>query len=73
MEELKEAELEIIRTCQRKRSPEEFSSLQKGQNVRQTSRIYKLNPVLDDGVLRVGGQFSRVAMPEKSKHPAILT
>ena len=73
VEEMKEAELEIIRICQRKRFPEEFSSLEKGEHVRRTSHIYKLNPVLDDGVLRVGGRLSRAAMPEEAKHPAILT
>lgn len=73
MEEVREAELEIIRSCQRKRFQEEFSSLLKNQNVKQTSHIYKLNPKLDNGILRVGGRLSRAAMPEESKHPIILT
>lgn len=72
VEELKEAELEIVRSCQRKRFPEELSSLFKNQPVKRTSHLYKLNPVLDDGVLRVGGRLSRAAMPEESKHPIIL-
>ncbi len=71
VEKLREAKLEIIRSCQRKRLPEEFSSLLKNQTVKQTSHIYKLNLVLDSGVLRVGGRFSRSAMPEDSKHPVI--
>ncbi|MBN3311325.1 ZN675 protein, partial [Amia calva] len=29
--------------------------------------------ILQDGVLRVGGRLSRAAMPEESKHPAILS
>ena len=40
--------------------------------MKRTSHIYKLNPVLEDGVLRVGGRLSRAAMPEEAKHPAIL-
>ena len=43
--ELREAELEIIRSCQRKIF-QEFSSLQKRQNVKLTSHIYNLNPFL---------------------------
>ncbi len=51
VDELKEAELESIRICQRKKFPDEFSRVQREQNVKQTSHINKLNPVLDDGVL----------------------
>lgn len=40
--------------------------------MKRTSHIYKLNPVLEDGVLRVGGRLSRAAMPEEAKHPVIL-
>ncbi len=72
VEELKKAELDIICYCQRQRYPDEFSILQKGEQVKRNSHIYKLNPVLEDGVLRVGGRLSRAAMPEEAKHPAIL-
>lgn len=48
MEELREAKLEVIRSCQKKRFPEEFYSLQKGLNGKLTSHIYKLNLVLDE-------------------------
>jgi len=70
--ELKKAELEVIRYCQRKRYSDEISSLQKGENVKKNSHIYKLNPILEDGVIRVGGRLSRAVMPEETKHPAIL-
>lgn len=72
VDDLKEAELEIIRHCQRKKFQEEINSLQKGEPVKRSSHIYKLNPVLQDGILRVGGRLNRAAMPEESKHPAIL-
>ena len=41
-------------------------------NIKRSSHIYKLNPVLQDGILRVGDRLNRAAMPEESKHPAIL-
>ncbi|KAG1936405.1 hypothetical protein F2P79_018737 [Pimephales promelas] len=72
IEELRKAEMEIIKFCQRRRFPGEFNSLRKGESVKRTSHIYKLNPILEDGVLRVGGRLSRAAMPEEAKHPAIL-
>ena len=49
------------------------SDLQSGRNVRRNSCIFKLSPVLKDGILRVGGRLSRAALPEDEKHPAILT
>lgn len=72
MDDLTEAEEEIIHHCQRKKFQEEISSLQRGDSVKRSSHIYKLNPILEDEVLRVGGRLNRAAMPEESKHPAIL-
>ncbi|CAM4597167.1 unnamed protein product [Leuciscus chuanchicus] len=72
MGEIREAEIEIIMFCQRRRFSEEFSCLRKGEGVKRNSHVYKLNPILEDGVLRVGGRLSKAAMPEESKHPAIL-
>ncbi|KAK2920579.1 hypothetical protein Q8A73_000064 [Channa argus] len=72
VDELKEAEVDIIRHCQRKSFPDEISSLLKGEAVKRSSHIHRLNPVLQDGILRVGGRLSKAAMPEESKHPAIL-
>ncbi|KAJ8414191.1 hypothetical protein AAFF_G00050610 [Aldrovandia affinis] len=73
VENLKEAELEIIHFSQRWKFSEEISTLQKGDSVKTSSHIYKLKPILQDGVLRVGGRLSRAAMPEEVKHPAILS
>lgn len=40
--------------------------------MKRTSHIYKLNPVLEGGVLRVGGRLSMASMPKEAKHPVIL-
>ncbi len=71
-EELDKAELEIIRFSQKKKFPEEFSGLQKGKSVKGHSHIYTLCPLLENGVLRVGGRLSRSSMPAEAKHPIIL-
>ncbi|KAL4009060.1 hypothetical protein ACER0C_002912 [Sarotherodon galilaeus] len=72
VDDLKEAVLEIISHCQRQKFQEEITALQKGEPVKRSSHIYKLNPLLQDGILRVGGRLSRSALPEEFKHPVIL-
>ena len=72
LEEIKGAELEIIKICQRRKFSEELSCLQKAECVKGNSHIYRLSPILEEGVLRVGGRLSKAAMPEESKHPAII-
>lgn len=70
--DISQAVLEIIKFCQRKRFPEELSSLAKGQPVKRSSHLHKLCPQLQGGVLRVGGRLIRLSMPEEQKHPIIL-
>ena len=72
VEELATAEMAIICFCQKKRFADEISSLRKGLNVKRTSHIHRLDPILENEVLRVGGRLSRAAMPEETKHPVIL-
>ena len=36
------------------------------------SSLYKLDPVIDDGLLRVGGRLQRAVIPYDAKHPIIL-
>ena len=72
MDNLKKDKLEIIRYSQRKKFQKEINFLQKGEPVKRSSHIYKLNPILQDGILKVGGRFSRTAMPKEFKLPAIL-
>ncbi|XP_041954032.1 uncharacterized protein LOC121713480 isoform X1 [Alosa sapidissima] len=67
------AEKAILSYVQKQSFPDEINMLQEGaSNVKKSSSIYKLDPVLDNGILRVGGRLRRTAMPEERKHPAIL-
>ena len=72
VEDIDKAELAIIQFCQKRKFFEELSCLEKGQNVKKNSHLYKLCPRLEDGVLRVGGRLSKAALPLESKHPIIL-
>lgn len=65
LDELMYTEKEIIGFCQRSRFSNEFYSLQNGGTVKKSSYIFKLSPVLDDGVQRVGGPLGKSAMPEE--------
>ncbi len=52
----------------------EIASLESGKSkIRRDSTIHKLNPILEDGLLRVGGRLCKIAMPEEVKHPVILS
>ena len=74
LDELLGAEGAIIRYCQRQRFGEEMSALSSGKmSVSRRSPIYRLDTVLEDGFLRVGGRLSKGAMPEEAKHPLILS
>lgn len=76
LEDLSNAEKAIIVFCQRQRYSDEMEQLQKasfiGKALKRQSNIYKLDPVLDEGVLRVGGRLSQSAMPDEAKRPMIM-
>ncbi|KAL2089190.1 hypothetical protein ACEWY4_016089 [Coilia grayii] len=73
VEDLSRAEMEVVKYSQRQTYAEEIQVLQQGKSyVKRNSSIFKLDPYLQDGVLRVGGRLNRSAMPEEAKHPALL-
>lgn len=73
VEDTKEAEEVIIGISRSQTFPEELAKLQTAPScVQKTSCIFKLDPVLDNGLLRVGGRLNHAAMPEQSKHPIFL-
>jgi transposase InsO family protein len=86
VQELKDAEMEIIKYVQRQSFPREITSLKEckpsrskcgvlvsgKKTVERTSPTFKLNPLLLDDVLCVGGRLENASIPERSKHPPIL-
>ena len=64
--EVKEIDLaanEIVKITQRSTSINKQTS---------SDRYAKLNPVIIDNIVRVGGRLEKSSLPEESKHPAIL-
>ncbi|XP_068691617.1 uncharacterized protein [Montipora foliosa] len=83
LEELRFAELHIVKYVQRLSFPEIFSALQASNSKTQEKRalrtsgssgsIYKLRPMLDkEGALRVGGRLVNASLNYQSKHQLLL-
>lgn len=73
IDELKVAELAIIRNVQMERFAGEIQSLRKKQSIKKTSTLLKLSPFLDDNnVLRVGGRLKNSDLPYEAKHQILL-
>ena len=72
VKDVRSAETVIIQFSQSHTFHEELRALQKGEKIKRSSSIMKLDPFLQDGVLRVGGRLHRAALPEHTKHPVIL-
>ncbi|XDV29292.1 hypothetical protein PO909_032429 [Leuciscus waleckii] len=73
VEDLLQAERSVISYVQRQAFPAEITTLQMTPpKVKRSSRICRLDPVLDEGILRVGGRMHKSAMPDETKHPCIL-
>lgn len=70
--DLDEAESEIVKYIQMRYFEEDLMSLKEQNRVKRSSPLHKLNPMLQDGVMRVGGRLSRSAMPAEFKQPVIL-
>jgi len=72
VEELQQAEIEIIKYEQRKYYNEEITRLKSNSPIQQTSKIIRLNPQVKNEVLVVGGRLSNAAIEEAAKHQIIL-
>ncbi|KAK0139267.1 hypothetical protein N1851_024102 [Merluccius polli] len=68
LDNLVTAESEIIQFSQRQQFGEEIKALQKSKQVSRNSQLFKLDPILQDGTLRVGRRLNKSAMPENAKH-----
>lgn len=73
LEQLVEAETELVRISQQQDYTEDICALSKHAPIKKKSQIYRLDPMLQDGILRVGGRLHKAAMPQEAKHPVILS
>ena len=73
VDELNNAEDVIIRAVQQQAFAAEIAALKSGgKHVKTSSSLSKLDPLLHDGCLRVGGRMNRTDAGFNVKHPVIL-
>ena len=74
LDEMKNAEKAILKNVQRAAFPEEFNRLESGNDecVKRSSPLFKLDPVVRDGLLRVGGRLTRAHISSDAKHQIIM-
>ena len=72
VQELREATDDIVKFVQRKMFLKDINSIQKNPKKRTKGDLCKLNPVMMNGVVRVGGRLQNARIPESQKHPIIL-
>ncbi|XP_067375320.1 uncharacterized protein [Channa argus] len=71
-ETLVQARSAIIRCVQEEAYRTEFACLQKGQSLPKSSTLRKLNPVLVDGLLSIGGRLEHAKLSMVEKYPLII-
>ena len=70
LEEMERAEREILKHVQIRAFPVEFNHPRK--EVKKSSRLYKLDPLVLNGLLCVGGRLRKASLPLESKNQIIL-
>ncbi len=74
VEDLSRAEQAIVSHVQQQHFKTDIESLQEKGSVKTSSRISNLDPFLDvDGISKVGGRLSKLAMPVTQQYPTILS
>ncbi|XP_024874744.1 uncharacterized protein LOC112456445 [Temnothorax curvispinosus] len=70
---INKARVALIRITQAQEFEKEIKLLRCHESVPRGSRLYSLNPYLDNcEILRVGGRLENAQLPEATKHPIIL-
>jgi len=59
-------------SCQRQTFPDKFKSLQSSNHLKRSGPLYKLDPLVQDGIIRVGGHLNQSAMPDSEKQPVLI-
>ncbi len=87
VEELRKAEVEIVKAAQHQAFPNEIQLLRRLKvdsssrkdvkdhkaNLKKNSALYRLDPFMDsEGLLRVGGRINRADVPFHIKHPVVI-
>ena len=69
---LQESRSAIFELVQLENYASELKYLQVSNVVPNQSKLFQLNPILDQSVIKVGGRLKRANIPNQSKHQIIL-
>lgn len=71
-QEIEAARLRWIRVVQQESFAAEHRALMEGTSVPTKSKIFRYNPFLEDGLIRLGGRLEHADLPPQEKHPLLL-
>ncbi|XP_053698893.1 uncharacterized protein LOC128745845 [Sabethes cyaneus] len=63
----------LVQQAQRESFSAEIAALNKGKSINSSSSINRLNPILVEGILCVGGRLAKAPVSVSRKHPMILS
>lgn len=69
---IEKAERELMRQAQRESFGEDIKRMESDRPLAKSSRLFKLDPVLEGGILRVRGRIEAASVPLEAKRPIIL-
>ena len=75
LDDLEKAEKTVVCHVQHQYFQEEISILSKGcpdSIVKKSSSIYKLDPYIENGIMRVGGRLEKSDLPYNAKHQILI-
>ncbi|XP_055585236.1 uncharacterized protein LOC129738077 [Uranotaenia lowii] len=71
-DELNNSMYTLVKLAQSERFEEEIFEIQRNQQVKSSSRLKSLCPILVEGILRVGGRLRNAPVGFNKRHPIIL-
>ena len=70
---LEEASMALCKQAQVELFKDDYKNLEANQALSSNSPLLQLQPVLVDGVIRVGGRLTKAPIPYEAKHQALLS
>ena len=71
-EDLREAELAVVKYVQKENYSKEYWLLLDNKAIPKASNIYKLEPFMNNGIIRAGGRLQNSAIPISLANPMII-
>ena len=70
--EINQSRVILLRKAQLESFPNEYNLMSSSKPISSTSKLIGLNPIFDEGLIKVGGRIRHANIPKESKHQIIL-